>query len=219
MDHVFHSKEVIRLNALCKYYKSLKFTIKEKVVECELDLDNLTELKNIMCLDVETSRKNNLIQISYNIYDSKFRIIKSYDTLIDDGIGEIDFFEKYTLDEIMLCGVSSREAFQIMQKDINKCSHVVGHNISFDMRHINNSFEKLRIPYNKPETICTMRLTADFCKLPGKRKAYKIPKLAELYFKCFDKEPDTTRTHTAEYDIEITWDCFKYLYNNNIIKL
>lgn len=220
MNLEFLDKEVKRVNDLYKYCKSIKFTpIKNEGFEGDIDINNLTEIKNLMCVDVETSRYGNLIQISYNIYDPKFRLIKNYDTLIDDGIGEVDFFEKYTLDEIMLCGVSSREAFEIIKEDIDKCSHVIGHNISFDMRKLNDGFEKLRISYNKPEQICTMRTTVNFCKLPSKGKAYKVPKLAELYKICFGKEPDNTKTHTANYDIEITFECFKHLYEKNVIKL
>lgn len=226
MNLAFLDSEVKRINDTYKYYKNVTITIPKKTIpfdemgyEGDIDVDNLIERRNLMCVDVETSRYGKLIQVAYNIYDSKFRFIKSYDTLIDDGVNEVDFFEKYTLDDILLYGISSREAFAIIKEDIDACSHAVGHNISFDMRKLNEYFEKLRIPYNKPEQVCTMRTSVNFCKLPSKGKAYKVPKLAELYKICFDKDPDNTKTHTANYDIEITWDCFKHLHQKKIIKL
>lgn len=226
MNTSFLDSEVKRINNEYKYYKNLKIIIPKKTIaiadpgfEGDINLNELVERRNLMCVDVETSRYGKLIQVAYNIYNSEFKIIKSYDTLIDDGVNEVDFFEKYTIDEIMLCGVSSREAFAIIKKDIDKCSHVVGHNISYDMRKLDEYFEKLRIPYNKPERICTMRTSVNFCKLPSKGKVHKVPKLSELYKVCFNKEPDNTKTHTANYDIEITWDCFKHLYEKKIIKL
>lgn len=217
MDLKFLDNEVKRINDLFKYYNSIKLT--PKSFEGEIDLNNLVEKKNYMVVDVETSRNRNLIQIAYNIYDNNHRLIKEFDTLIDDGIGEVDFYEKYTIDDIMLEGMSSREAFQIIKQDIDECSHVIGHNISFDLGVMDRYFARLKIPYNKPETICTMRQSTNYCKLQGKGKAYKIPKLSELYFKCFGKEPDNTKTHTAEYDIAITHMCFMHLLRNNIVKL
>lgn len=244
MDLKFLDSEVKRINDLFKYYNSVKIiindtsgnTIDDSVATSDnvnsttsdsidsgytgdIDLDNLVEKRNYMVVDVETSFNRNLIQIAYNIYDNKHRLIKEFDTLIDDGIGEVDYYKKYTIEDIMLEGMSSREAFQIVKNDINGCSHVIGHNIAFDMGVIDRYFKKLKIPYDRPESICTMRLATNYCKLKGKGKSYKVPKLSELYVKCFNREPDNTKTHTADYDIHITYLCFRHLLQNNIIKM
>lgn len=228
------NKEVIRinkmvLNALTEM-KIIQSCINTTHTESDSDSDDdfsgeliiteeKTDIRNIMVIDVETAKTGELIQIAYNIYDSNFNIIKEYDCLIDEGIGKIDFYEKYTLNDIYEKGLDPRDVFQEIKQDIKECSHVIGHNIAFDMGKIDKYFEKLNISYKRPKSICTMHNTKKLCKLKNKKGHPKPPKLCELYFYCFGTEPDDTKTHTANYDIEITFLCFYHLYKNKKLKL
>ena len=222
--------EMTKINEL--YSLKLKEQINEQeIIEKELDNDisdddsysldveEKIDIRNIMVIDVETAKTGELIQIAYNIYDSNFDVIKEYNCLIDEGIGKVDFYEKYTIDDIVNNGLDPRDVFHEIKHDIKECSHVIGHNIAFDMGKIDKYFEKLNISYKKPISVCTMHKTKNLCKLLNKRGQLKPPKLSELYFHCFGTEPDNTKTHTANYDIEITFMCFYYLYQNNKLKL
>ena len=56
-------------------------------------------------------------------------------------------------------------------RKIDEATALVGHNISFDECIVGAEFERLRMMttlFLKPK-YCTMKLSTDYCKLPGKR--------------------------------------------------
>ena len=56
------------------------------------------------------------------------------------------------------------------------------HNANFDKHVVASEFLRANIPITDVATYCTMKETADFCKLcPWKHGQYKWPKLEELY--------------------------------------
>jgi hypothetical protein len=186
----------------------------------EICLDEVeNEITNMMVIDVETAKTGELIQIAYNIYNSDFECIKQFDCLINENNGKIDFYEKYTLMEIMENGRSPRDAFKEIKIDIKSCSHVIGHNIAFDIGKIDKYFKKLSMVYHRPINICTMQQSKKLCNLKNIKGGLKPPKLSELFLHCFNCDPDTTKTHTADYDIEITFMCFHHLYKTKAIKM
>ena len=193
--------------------------ISTKQNKTDRDEHKLVIRTNIMVIDVETAKTGELIQIAYNIYDEEFNVIKQFDSLINEYNGKIDFYEKYSLDEIMCDGRDVYDVFYEIQDDMEICSHVVGHNISFDMGKIHKYFTKLEISYIKPISICTMAKSKQTLNLKNKRGHIKPPKLSELFVYCFGHEPDNSKTHTADYDIEITFMCFYKLYVDGIILL
>jgi len=182
--------------------------------------DPENEVTHIMVVDVETTGgAGPLIQVAYNIYDSDFKCVKKFDCLINENIGRVDWFKKYTLEQIVEDGRTPRDAFKEIKVDIAKCSHVVGHNIGFDMGILIKYFKKLSMVHHTPIRICTMQLSKHLCNLKNVNGGVKAPKLAELYYYCFNCDPDTTKTHTADYDIEITFDVFQHLHNIKCIKM
>ena len=88
-------------------------------------------------------------------------------------------------------------------KYIDKSDHVVGHNISFDIRMLQQDCERIQRPYNWDtiNTFCTMKDISHISDLPKKR-----PRLGLLYTHLFGKEFD--HAHDAMADIEATKDCF-----------
>ena len=78
-------------------------------------------------------------------------------------------------------------------------------------------FERLRMMttlFLKPK-YCTMKLSTDYCKLPGK-KGFKSPRLAELHQVLFGSGFDNA--HNALADVEATARCFWELKNRKVIK-
>ena len=78
-------------------------------------------------------------------------------------------------------------------------------------------FERLRMMttlFLKPK-YCTMKLSTDYCKLPGK-KGFKSPRLAELHQVLFGS--DFVNAHNALADVEATARCFWELKNRKVIK-
>jgi DNA polymerase III subunit epsilon len=70
---------------------------------------------------------------------------------------------------------------------LNSADIVSGHNIEYDEEIL--SYELARLgrtgDYAPRTTLCTMRLSTDYCKLQGRGFAYKPPKLSELHRHLF----------------------------------
>jgi len=81
---------------------------------------------------------------------------------------------------------------------------LVAHNIEFDMNVLVHAIKwdlQMSLPLF-PKQICTMKLSTNICKIPGKFGC-KYPKLKELYFHAFHKYPFEAKLHNSMYDVLI----------------
>lgn len=89
---------------------------------------------------------------------------------------------------------------------------VAAHNLEFDINVLNNAilwdlgFQSSGLRGIK---FCTMNLSRDICKLPGKFKGYKPPKLKELYLLAFGELPEESKLHGSLYDAQILTEIIK----------
>ena len=97
---------------------------------------------------------------------------------------------------------------------IDKSDYVIGHNISFDIRMLQQDCERIWIvrDWDTCKTFCTMKDIGHISDLPKKR-----PRLGLLYSHLFDKEIENA--HDAMADIEATKDCFLELAKRGHITL
>lgn len=166
---------------------------------------------NTIVLDIETDGGSNIIEIAYKIYDSNDKLIKERDIFINDGTDKVDYYAMIPLERIHRDGVPPLEAISEVSKDFATCKYIIGHNISFDVKHIMAYCFKYGCRVYRLEQIDTMHISKAFVKLKNKKGGLKSPKLSELYHYLFKVAPDTTKCHTALYDVEITRACFKEL--------
>jgi len=190
--------------------------------------ENILELypKPLMLLvvDTETAVTGEIIQIAYNIYEyykktNYYKCIGKYDSLINEKISKVDFYRKFTLRDIRNKGKDPVDVFNLFSDHISKCDYIIGHNISFDTGKIIKYLKKYSIPYTMPIQLCTMKISRDRVGLLNIRGWAKYPKLSELYKYYYNEDPDITKTHTADYDIYLTFKCFTALCLDNLIKL
>ena len=84
---------------------------------------------------------------------------------------------------------------------------LVAHNLDFDENVLVNAlyWDLGRKAFDEfpGRKRCTMELSKDICKLPGRYRGYKPPKLYELYFHVFGCFPDIKKLHNSLYDVEI----------------
>ncbi len=117
----------------------------------------------------------------------------------------------------MTSGVQVAEALTKFNKAIESASFIIGHNVKFDLNITAAEFHRAGIS-NKmltTPTVCTMELTRDFCKLPGRGNRYKSPKLEELYEILFSET--FSEAHNASADVNATARIFFELYRRRII--
>ncbi len=81
------------------------------------------------------------------------------------------------------------KSIDIIMKVLNSADIVVGHNISYDEQILGYELDRLGRSgeYTPIQSICTMRTSTDYCKLPGRGFAWKSPKLSELHRFLFDE--------------------------------
>ena len=97
---------------------------------------------------------------------------------------------------------------------IDKSDHIIGHNISFDLRMLQQDCERIGKSYDRSwvKTFCTLKDINHIQDLPKKN-----PKLGLLYSHLFWKDFDNA--HDAMADIEATKDCFVELMRRGEIEL
>lgn len=74
--------------------------------------------------------------------------------------------------------------------DFASADFVVSHNFGFDQKFMDAEFRRIGKSFDFKRSICSMRSTCSFLKIPGKRTLYKLPSLAELsaFFGVSDRE-------------------------------
>jgi len=94
---------------------------------------------------------------------------------------------------------------------------VVAHNLDFDRRIVQAELIRAGVPdaFAGKQGRCTMKETAEFCKLPGKR-GYKWPSLTELHGRLFGQPPEGV--HGALADTEACMRCFFELRKLGVFK-
>lgn len=173
--------------------------------------------------DVPASDTRNwprLVQLGWILTDEKGNTISSgCDIVKPDGFvipSDAVKIHGITTEKAMREGLPLRVVINKFMADVNRSKIIVGHNISFDQKIVGAELHRLGIPdtISTTKSICTMKASTDFCKIPGFYK-YKWPQLHELYRKLFGKAIDNA--HDAMVDIIATKECFFELVRLGII--
>ncbi len=114
-------------------------------------------------------------------------------------------------------GVNLKTVLVDFSKAISQSSFLVAHNMNFDEKIVGAEFLRANVDNQLPiiPKICTMEMSTDYCKLPGKYGNYKWPSLSELHYKLFDKHLD--EAHDAAVDVKACVNCFFELKKREII--
>jgi len=138
---------------------------------------------------------------SYIIYPHNWVIPKEASD-IHKITQEIALENGYYLDSIM-------DEFLTERYDV-----LVAHNMDFDRNVLFSTlrWDMGRANFNMfPKIFCTMAFSRNMCKIPSQfYSGYKSPKLSELYRFVFGKEPDTTKLHGSEYDVQILTEIIQH---------
>jgi DNA polymerase III epsilon subunit-like protein len=116
-------------------------------------------------------------------------------------------------------GVPLREALLEFLGDFEASDAVVGHNLSFDLAMLRPEFfrENLDFRFDDKPAICTMRASAEWCRLPklDGRPGFKWPRLDELYFRLFGRY--FQGAHDALSDVLATKEAYFELIQLQVI--
>lgn len=114
-------------------------------------------------------------------------------------------------------GIPIAEALGYLIEAMNQVEYVVAHNMNFDYNVIGAEMIRAGLKAeSKKQKVCTMTLSTDLMKLPGRFKGtYKFPKLEELHRFLFEEDFDGA--HDALVDVLACVRCFFELVNRGVI--
>jgi len=188
-----------------------KYTLSNSI---ENPTSNINNEYKYMVLDIETDAYFNILQVAYDIYNEKDKLIKEINILINDGIHYTPFYNTITKEEIIKEGITPKEASKIITDDINRTKCIIGHNIiAFDLKRINILNDKFGNKIkNDLEMKDTMLLSKNIVRSLNKNGQIKYSKLGEMAdFLLKNTQIDNSKYHDAKYDIMITYECYKIL--------
>jgi DNA polymerase III epsilon subunit-like protein len=114
-------------------------------------------------------------------------------------------------------GIPIAEALGHLIDAMNQVEYVVAHNMNFDYNVVGAEMIRADLRADaKKQKVCTMTISTDLMKLPGRFKGtYKFPKLEELHHFLFQEAFDGA--HDALVDVMACMRCFFELINREVI--
>jgi DNA polymerase-3 subunit alpha len=163
-----------------------------------------------------------IVQLSYMITDDNFNEKQMHDYIIKKENFNIENskFHGITNEISMEKGVDFNEAFEIFYKSLKEVTHIIAHNIAFDINVIKSELYRRDKHYiieeiNKKTILCTMKHCKDIVKIINQYNRYKNPSLKEIYKFAFDKELENA--HNSKYDVINMHAVIKKMYDDNIL--
>jgi len=153
-----------------------------------------------------------IVQISWSLYDSEGNHWESQNYIIKpDGFvipEEASKIHRISQDRALKEGVDLAIALNHFVNAVSGADYLVAHNIDFDEKIVGSELLRLNLANNiqGANKICTMKGSAQFCKIPSLRGGYKWPNLTELY-QCLFKT-DFPDAHDAVFDVKACAECF-----------
>lgn len=155
-----------------------------------------------------------IVQISYMLCDNKLEKIQ-----LNDNIIKVNFnipnsnFHGISNEISINLGIEFNLFCDDLKKIINKCSHIISHNVDFDINVIKNELYRINKndiidEINKKKLICTMK------EMKNIMNSYKNPSLKELY--KYATKKDITNEHNSKHDVINLHEALILLYQNNI---
>ena len=153
-----------------------------------------------------------LVQLSWAWFDHEGKAWDRYDYIIKpEGFvipEEATRIHRISHQQALAEGQDLKEVLSEFAKHIARADALVGHNIDFDDKIIGSEVYRNQIENNlvMAKKICTMKSSADICRLSNGRGGYKWPNLAELHQHLFKKNFEDA--HNAMVDVLACARCF-----------
>lgn len=162
-----------------------------------------------------------LVQLAWIMCDDKGNIIEERSDIVKpEGFSipvEASRVHGITTIKAQEEGQDLLSTLELFSDKIDVAYALIGHNISFDECIVGAEFERKRMMtslFLKPK-YCTMKMSTNYCKLPGGKQGFKSPKLSELHQVLFGEGFENA--HDALADVRATVRCFWKLKELKVI--
>jgi DNA polymerase III epsilon subunit-like protein len=164
-----------------------------------------------------------IVQFSMLITDKKYNFIDVKDYIIKREGFEIanEQFHGITNDMSDSLGVSFETvAVEIFYEKLKKVSHIIAHNVAFDVGVIKSELYRRNLQYiideiDKKTLLCTMKHMKPILKIINQYGNYKNPSLNEIYKFNFNK--DIENAHNSLYDVYNLHKVVEHMYKNKTL--
>jgi DNA polymerase III epsilon subunit-like protein len=167
--------------------------------------------------------KARIVQFSMLITDKQFKFEDVKDYIIKREGFDItnEEFHGITNDISDNIGVSfDTVAVEIFYEQLKKVSHIIAHNVAFDVGVIKSELYRRNLHYiidelDKKTLLCTMKHMKPILKIINQYGNYKNPSLNEIYKFNFNK--DVENAHNSLYDVSNLHKVVRHMYENNTL--
>jgi len=164
-----------------------------------------------------------IVQFSMLITDTQFKYEDVKDYIIkregfDITNGEFHGITNELSDNI---GVDFNViAIDIFYELLKNVTHIVAHNVAFDVGVIKSELHRRKLQYiidelDKKTLLCTMKHMKPILKIINPYGNYKNPSLNEIY--KFNFKTDVENAHNSLYDIKNLHKVVEHMYKNNTL--
>lgn len=164
-----------------------------------------------------------IVQFSMLITDKQFKFEDVKDYIIKREGFDItnEKFHGITNNISDNTGVSfDTVAVEIFYEQLKKVSHIIAHNVAFDVGVIKSELYRRNLHYiidelDKKTLLCTMKHMKPILKIINQYGNYKNPSLNEIYKYNFNK--DVENAHNSLYDVYNLHKVVRHMYENNTL--
>ena len=164
-----------------------------------------------------------IVQISMLITDNQFKYEDIKDYIIKREEFEItnDKFHGITNEISDNIGVDFNVvAIDIFYELLKNVTHIVAHNVAFDVGVIKSELHRRKLQYiidelDKKTLLCTMKHMKPILKIINPYGNYKNPSLNEIY--KYNFKTDVENAHNSLYDVKNLHKVVEHMYKNNTL--
>ena len=164
-----------------------------------------------------------IVQFSMLISDNKYKFIDVKDYIIKREEFDItnEKFHGITNEISDNLGISfDVVAVEIFYENLKKVSHIIAHNVAFDVGVIKSELYRRNLQFiideiDKKTLLCTMKHMKPILKIINQYGNYKNPSLNEIYKFNFNK--DIENAHNSLYDVLNLHKVVEHMYKNKIL--
>ena len=164
-----------------------------------------------------------IVQFSMLITDNKYNFVDVKDYIIKREDFDItnEKFHGITNDISDELGVSfDTVAVEIFYEKLKNVSHIIAHNVAFDVGVIKSELYRRNLQYiideiDKKTLLCTMKHMKPILKIINQYGNYKNPSLNEIYKFNFNK--DVENAHNSLYDVLNLHKVVEHMYKNKTL--
>ncbi|HIO58784.1 MAG TPA: DNA polymerase III subunit alpha [Flavobacteriales bacterium] len=165
-----------------------------------------------------------LVQLAWQLHDAQGKLISRGNRIVKPEGFTIPFqsakIHGINTERAESEGVILSEVIEEFNKDLERATYVMGHNIEFDINIVGAELHRLGQSFEVltgKGSIDSKDEATEFCAIPGGRGGkFKWPTLTELYTKLFNT--GFGDAHDAAYDVDATARCFFELCKRGVIK-